>query len=77
MSYLTDIYLKLRALLDDYAEQRFIMTLGCGIVTSILTWNGKITSETYGVVTLGTVGVFITAAVYEKVKAGQQAPPSA
>lgn len=62
------MYDRIRGLLDDYAEQRFLMTAITGMGTFILTWFDKISSETYGVVTIGTVGAFIGAAVYEKVQ---------
>ena len=39
----------------------FLITLGCGIATSVLCWFGKIGEGTYSVVILGTVGAYIGA----------------
>lgn len=70
---------RFRSMFDDYTEQRFVAVMTSGFGTWILAWHGKISSETYGTVTVGTVGAFIAARVYEKVKAMQtpKAPPEA
>lgn len=47
---------------------KFIATVGCGLVTSILCWNGKISDDIYAMVILGTVGAFIAGDVVQKVK---------
>lgn len=47
---------------------KFIATIGCGLVTSILCWNGKISDDVYAMVILGTVGAFIAGDVVQKVK---------
>lgn len=46
----------------------FLLTLGCGVVTSVLVWFGKIDGGTYATVTLGTVGAYIAANAVQKVK---------
>ena len=44
----------------------FFLTLGCGVVVSILLWFGKLDSGAYSTIVLGTVGVYITANAYQK-----------
>jgi hypothetical protein len=46
--------------------RRFILTLGAGVVTSILCWYGKITPEIYRDVIIGTVGLFIAGNTIQK-----------
>jgi hypothetical protein len=45
---------------------RCLVTIGAGVVDTILCWFNKITGEQYVTLTLGTVGVFIAAAAYQK-----------
>ncbi len=52
--------------LEALLSTKFLATIGCGFVTSLLSWHGKISDEVYGVVILGTVGAFITGVVIEK-----------
>lgn len=47
---------------------KFIATIGCGFVTTLLCWNGKISDDIYAMVILGTVGAFIAGDVVQKVK---------
>lgn len=49
--------------------RRFLMTIGCGIVTSALCYLGKIDGGTYATVILGTVAAFITGSTAQKFKA--------
>jgi hypothetical protein len=46
--------------------RKFWLTLGCGAVTSLLTYLGKIDGSVYSVVILGTVGAYIGGNVYQK-----------
>lgn len=49
------------ALLGKLGGRTFLLTLGCGMATTVLTWFGKIDGGTFSVVTLGTVGAYIAA----------------
>ena len=50
--------------------RKFLATIGCGAVTSLLQYLGKLDAagSTYSLVVLGTVGVFIAGNVTQKVK---------
>jgi putative chitinase len=61
------------ARVNDYAEQRFIMTALSGAGTWLLCWFGKISDEVYGFVTVGIVGGFIGAEAYLTIKSKLQA----
>lgn len=52
--------------MTKYLSRRFVLTMGCGVVTTILCWFGKIDGNTYALVILGTVGAYITAGTVEK-----------
>jgi hypothetical protein len=56
---------------DTLGGQRFVLTLGCGVVTSLLCWFGKIGEGTYATVIIATVGVYIAGATTEKIKTRQ------
>lgn len=44
---------------------RFLLTVGAGIVNSILCWHGKITSGDFVLVTAATVATFIGAGAWQ------------
>jgi hypothetical protein len=48
--------------------RKFILTVGCGIVTSILLWFGKLTSADYTMLIGFTVGAYITGGTLENIK---------
>lgn len=48
--------------------RRFILTVGCGLFTTMLTWYGKIDSGTYSTVIIATVGAYIAGNTYQKTK---------
>lgn len=48
--------------------RRFLLTVGCGIVSSILLWYGKLDTGSYTAIILGTVGAYIAANTVQKVK---------
>jgi len=58
--------------LTTFGGRRFLLTLGCGIATTWLTWFGKIDGAVYATVVIGTVGAFITGATAQKFKQPQQ-----
>lgn len=54
--------------LHSMGGRRFLLAVGCGAITSVLCWYGKISDVVYATVVLGTVGGFITGNVIESVK---------
>jgi len=46
--------------------RRFVMTMGCGLVTTLLCFFGKIDGGTYSVVICATVAAYITGNGVEK-----------
>lgn len=51
--------------------RRFILTLGCGVATTVLQFFGKLdpSGSTYALVIVGTVGAFIAGDTTQKIKA--------
>lgn len=59
--------------------RRFVLTLGCGIATTVLTWFGRIDGGTYATVIIATVGAYIagnTAQKHAQIKAGTSTEPT-
>lgn len=54
-------------MLEKLGGRRFILTLGCGIATTVLTWFGKIDGAIYATVVIATVGAYITGNTTQKV----------
>lgn len=54
--------------LQSLGGRRFILTMLTGATVSLLVYFGKIDSATYFLVTISTVGAYITANVYESIK---------
>lgn len=54
--------------ISTFGGRRFLLTLGCGVVTSILLWFGKLDGAIYATVVLGTVGAYIAGNTVQKVK---------
>ena len=48
--------------------RKFLLTLGCGLVTATLCWFGKIDGGVYATVTIATVGVYIAGNTMQKSK---------
>jgi len=64
----------IKSYLDSIAgDEKFLLTLGAGIVDSILLMFGFLDQGNYVVLTMGTVGVYIGAKAYEEVKTTQSA----
>jgi hypothetical protein len=55
-------------IIESFGGRKFVITIGCGVVTSLLTYIGKIDGATYSLVILGTVGAYITGNVVQKRK---------
>lgn len=60
--------------LKTIGGRRFLLSLGCGFVTALLCWFGKIGEAVYATVILGTVGGFITGNVVSEIKGKPDAP---
>lgn len=58
----------MRRMIADIGGRRFLMTIGCGIVSAILLWCGKLTSSDYTTITIATVAVYIGGNTYQKTK---------
>lgn len=54
------------ALITRLGGRRFLLTVGCGLVTSILCWHGKINGAVYATVIVATVGAYITGNTIQK-----------
>jgi hypothetical protein len=48
--------------------RRFVLTVGAGLVHTILLWFGKITGDQFVLLTTSTVAVYIGASTYQKSK---------
>lgn len=55
--------------LKAWGGRRFLLAVGCGLVTTALCWFGKIDGATYAMVIVATVGSFIAGNVVESMKA--------
>ena len=62
-----------RAMYETVGGRRFLLTVSTQLISSILLWFGKLTPDAYAMIVLGTVGVFIGANTYQKVKGVQDA----
>ena len=52
--------------LESFGGRRFLISIGCGAVTALLCWYGKVSGEVYATVVLGTVGGYITGNVWQR-----------
>ena len=53
--------------------RRFLLTVGAGIVHTILLWAGKLSGEQFVMLTASTVAVYIGANTYQKSKGAPSA----
>ena len=60
----------MRQLIANAGGRRFLMTIGCGIVTSFLLYANKLESGDYATIILATVGFYIGGNTYQKTKGG-------
>lgn len=55
-------------MIAKWFSRKFVLVLGCGAITSLLTYLGKLEGSVYATVILGTVGVYIAGNVAQKPK---------
>ena len=48
--------------------RRFVLTLFCGLITSVLCWYGKVDGNIYATVIIATVGAYIAGNTIQKSK---------
>lgn len=58
-----------RSLISTLGGRRFMLSLGAGVVSSILVWYSKITPEIYRDVIIACVAVYIGGNTWQKTKA--------
>lgn len=54
--------------IQSFGGRRFLLTVGCGLINTVLLWHGKLDTGSYTAIILGTVGAYITANTVQKVK---------
>jgi hypothetical protein len=54
-------------MIESWGGRRFILCIGCALICTVLVWNGKITSEHYSWIILGTVAAYITGNTGQKI----------
>lgn len=52
--------------------RRFLLTVGCGIASTVLVWFAKISDEVYATVIIATVGAYIAGNTVQKVKGSNE-----
>lgn len=50
----------------SYFSRKLALVVGCGLICSFLIWHGKLTSDAYAMIILGTVGAYIAGNVVQK-----------
>lgn len=58
----------MRQLISNVGGRRFVMTIGCGVVSAALLWCDKLTSGDYTTITIATVAAYIGGNTYQKTK---------
>jgi hypothetical protein len=53
---------------SSFLENRFVLCVGCGSMSSFLLWFGKLDASNYTFLILGTVGAYITGVAFDRSK---------
>lgn len=53
---------------SSFLENRFVLCVGCALVSSVLLWYGKLDAQNYTLIIMGTVGAYIAGGVVERSK---------
>lgn len=53
-------------MIEKFGGRKFLMTLGCGVATTLLVWFGKIDGGVYATVIIATVGAYIAGNTAQK-----------
>ena len=54
--------------IQTFGGRRFLLTVGCSLINTLLLWHDKLDTGSYTAIILGTVGAYITANTVQKVK---------
>lgn len=49
-----------------FGGRTYLMTVGCGVVTSVMRWFEHLDNQSWTLVTMGTVGAYIAAQTVQK-----------
>lgn len=63
---------KVREWLTACGGRRFLLTVGAGLVHTLLLWFGKLTGEQFVMLTMSTTAVYVGANTYQKAKGNDQ-----
>jgi hypothetical protein len=58
----------------SFLENRFVLCVGCGLITSILLWFGRLSDGSYTAIIMATVGAYVAGGVMESTKAAKAQP---
>lgn len=66
----------IRLAIEKSGGRRFVLAMGAGITTTLLQWFGKLDADgnTFMLVTLGTVGAYLTVNTTQRIKGEAQRP---
>ena len=62
----------MECMLSKVGGRRFVLAVGCGVVTSVLCWYGKINDVAYSTVVIATVAAYITGNGLQKAREASQ-----
>ena len=54
--------------LETYGGRRFLMTMGCGMSSTVLVWHAKISDAIFRDIIIATVAAYIAGNVVQKIK---------
>jgi len=62
--------------MESAGGRRFLLTLGCGAVCTVLVWCGRIDGMVFRDIIIGTVAAYIAGNVAQKIKGQNDTPKS-